>query len=296
MPRTVSVPREEIVALLRQGNLSESEIARRTGISRPTVHNVRKEYGLPAPILGSRSRYTSLEDAYRQHAVPAGDGHMKWTGVVSHQGAPMARVRHRTESAFQIGFRLHHGRESEGRVTPVCGMPDCVAGAHCEDRLMRRARQRQEQQARAAQAKKPQPNGTRNEVVELLQQGLSNSEIGRRLRTSPKRVARIRAEYGLPRIVPRPALTLEQKWATFTRPAPGGHVEWIGALHEGRTPTLRYRGRSLSARRVAFGMAHSREPVGRVLPGCDHPGCVAPQHVEDQLLRNQYNAIFGAAS
>jgi hypothetical protein len=51
-----------------------------------------------------------------------------------------------------------------------------------------------------------------------------------------------------------------------------------------------------TAYRIAFQIRHGREPVGYVKPGCEFDGCVHPDHVEDQPMRDQYAAIFGAAA
>lgn len=288
MPFVQQIPREPILELLRRGNMTESAIAAQLGISRPTVHNIRVKAGLPAPLHGSRARYTSMDDDYRAHARPTNNGHMEWTGIVAHHGAPMVRHRRHTESAFRIAFRLHHQREPQGKAAPACGQPGCVAGAHIEDRPMRLARQQRE---RAARPKGPQPNGTRAEVIELLGQGLSNTQIAKILRTDPHRVGRIRAEEGLPDVLP-PVLPLEEKWRTRTRPVGDGHLKWAGPHREG-APVLTWRGEHHMARRVAFRIASGREPEGRVKPGCDWAGCVAPAHMEDARLRAQYAAIFG---
>jgi hypothetical protein len=139
----------------------------------------------------------------------------------------------------------------------------------------------------------PGPQGVpRAEIIALLREGHSDRYIARTLRTATKRVAKIRAEFDLPRVEPV-GLSLEQRWATFTQPAAGGHLAWTGYLREGTCPVLKYRGEDYTARRVAFLIGRQREPEGRVLAGCDWPPCVAPQHVEDARMRNQYTAIFG---
>lgn len=143
----------------------------------------------------------------------------------------------------------------------------------------------------------PGPAGVpRADIIALLREGHSDRYIGRTLRTNPKRVGRIRAEAELPRAETVSTVTLNQKWATFTQPTPDGHLAWTGYLRQGTCPVLKYRGEHYTARRVAFLIAHKREPVGRVLAGCDWPPCVHPNHVEDQAMRNQYTQIFGEAS
>jgi hypothetical protein len=142
----------------------------------------------------------------------------------------------------------------------------------------------------------PGPAGVpRADIIALLAEGHSDRYIGRTLNTATKRVRKIRAELGLPKSERKPALTPQQKWATFTHPIDGGHLAWTGPRRDG-TPVLKCSGQDYSARRISFQLAHDREPVGRLKAGCDWPPCVAPQHVEDQVMRQQYRRIFGSAA
>ncbi len=295
MPRPLPVSREVIAALLRRGDMTESAIAREVGVSRPTVGNVRKALGLPAPRQGQPPVYASVEDAYRALAVPREDGHVEWTGLRTGGHAPMIKHCRDSVSAYRVAFRLHHGRDPEGLVYPACALKDCVAGAHVEDTPMRHARKR------SFPNRAPGPGGvSRTDIVALLKESHSDRYIARALSTSTRRVGRIRAELDLPKAERMPTLTLEQKWRTFTTPVDGGHLDWTGSLRDGTTPVFMHRGTNYMGRRIAFRIANQREPVGRVLPGCDVPDCVAPEHVEDQpmreALRTQYQAIFGAAA
>ncbi|HEY9353737.1 MAG TPA: helix-turn-helix domain-containing protein [Nocardioides sp.] len=143
-----------------------------------------------------------------------------------------------------------------------------------------------------------QPNGSRADIIALLQEGHSDREIGRRLHTNPPRVQRIRQELDLPPYKPTPALTLEQRWATRTHSVSGGHMRWTGSLRGGM-PNLVYLQRNYSARRIAFAIGHGRDPVGRVLPRCEHSWCIAPDHATDAPMRRAdtaYHAIFGRAA
>ncbi|MGW7359432.1 hypothetical protein ACWGI0_23060 [Streptomyces sp. NPDC054802] len=131
-------------------------------------------------------------------------------------------------------------------------------------------------------------NATREQIVALLRENLSNSEISRRLRCDRHRVGEIRREVGIPNLPAQP-LTLEQKWATLVRPREGGHLEWTGERQStSGTPVMRYREKSYSPAAIAFGMQHDREPVGKVFAECDDfPHCVAPSHVDDETGRKQ---------
>jgi hypothetical protein len=136
-------------------------------------------------------------------------------------------------------------------------------------------------------------------ALDLIRQGLTNTEIGRRLHMERQAVGAIRRAAGIPN-VPQQPLTLEQKWATFTRPVDGGHLEWTGERGTSAgTPVLRYREKAYTACAVAFRIHTGRDPEGYVMPECDHPGCVAPDHQEDEpgrmRLREQLRYLTGGA-
>lgn len=139
---------------------------------------------------------------------------------------------------------------------------------------------------------------SRADIIALLQEGRSDKYIARTLHVSPARPRQIRTELGLPKTMQPTGLTLEQKWRTHARPVTGGHMQWKGGVR-GCTPNLVHRTRNYSARRVAFLIGHGRDPVGRVLPGCGQPWCVAPAHATDEQLRRAdhlYGRIFGRAA
>ncbi|CAM5265656.1 Transposase IS30-like HTH domain-containing protein OS=Streptomyces fumanus OX=67302 GN=GCM10018772_04920 PE=4 SV=1 [Streptomyces fumanus] len=66
---------------------------------------------------------------------------MLWTGCVDNG---IARVCHDGQRipALRVAFRLHHGRDPEGRLTRTCDQAGCVAGAHCADQRIRAANRR----------------------------------------------------------------------------------------------------------------------------------------------------------
>ncbi|MDX3398402.1 hypothetical protein [Streptomyces sp. ME01-18h] len=137
----------------------------------------------------------------------------------------------------------------------------------------------------------PGPHGVpRADIIPLLHEGLSDRAIGRTLHTNPKRVGQIRRELGLPQYEAPPAAPIEEKWASRTTTVSGGHMRWTGT-HRSGMPHLVWQQRSVSARRIAFQIGHGREPVGRVLPGCGHSWCVAPEHTTDQPMRHA-DALF----
>ncbi|MFI7010005.1 hypothetical protein [Streptomyces sp. NPDC050145] len=122
-------------------------------------------------------------------------------------------------------------------------------------------------------------------VARLLREGLSNTEIGRRLHADKHVVGRIRSELGLPSIVQR-VPSLEEKWAANTRVVDGGHVEWTGSRGTcSGTPVMKYRGKSCAPAGVAFRMRTGRDPQGYVTATCERKHCVAPDHVQDEVER-----------
>ncbi|MDX3314700.1 hypothetical protein P1S61_37735 [Streptomyces sp. ME08-AFT2] len=131
------------------------------------------------------------------------------------------------------------------------------------------------------------PNATNADILAMLRDGYSNLRISRELRVDKSRVARLRREHGLPQVALQP-LTLEQKWASKTRPVDGGHLAWGGERNTSAgTPTMRYKEASYSPAAIAFEIRHGRTPQGYVKAECGYPHCVAPDHVDDEAGRQQ---------
>ncbi|MCT2591100.1 hypothetical protein LHJ74_14480 [Streptomyces sp. N2-109] len=128
-------------------------------------------------------------------------------------------------------------------------------------------------------------NATKDEIAALLREGLSNNIIAAQLRCDRARVSRIRRDLGIPNVRPQP-LTLEQVWATHTRPVRGGHLEWLGERQsQSGTPTMRYREQPFTAARIAFRIRTGRDPLGYARAECGIPHCVAPEHMDDTAAR-----------
>lgn len=239
--------------------------------------------------------YTQHADAYHAYAVFTDNGHAHWTGPTASNHTPKVVVDgEKPDTAYRVAFRLHHGRHPDGPVHPICGTPRCVAGAHLMDTPLRHANPDSRIHRKRTTRR---PNASRADIAELLAEGHSNKEIGRRLHTNPQRVGQLRAELGFPAWF-RMELPIAERWAALVLPVAGGHVRWAGALRDG-TPNLVHGQRNHSARRVGFAIGHGREPVGRVLPGCGMSWCVAPEHAADDVIRRAdhlYTAIFGAAA
>ncbi|WP_405611228.1 hypothetical protein [Streptomyces sp. NBC_01508] len=136
----------------------------------------------------------------------------------------------------------------------------------------------------------------RADVTQLLRQGHTNLAVARATGATPKTVAAYRRALGIPPTPPgRPTnSTLKSRFQARTEPLPGGHMRWTGSTTSRGTPTVRYGKQHWSGLRMAFALRWDREPVGHVLPGCDMPRCVAPDHVQDQQQRDQLNETFAA--
>lgn len=136
----------------------------------------------------------------------------------------------------------------------------------------------------------------REDIAELLRQGLTNTEIAARCHVRRAVVAGTRVTLGIEPSKRGRALTaasIEDAYHVRTRPTADGHLEWTGCTYRDGTPMVSHGSDYQTAHRVAFRIQYGREPVGNAKPGCDHAGCVAPEHMEDQPMRDQYSAIFG---
>ncbi|RLU79259.1 hypothetical protein CTZ27_37075 [Streptomyces griseocarneus] len=127
-------------------------------------------------------------------------------------------------------------------------------------------------------------NATREQIIELLHKGLSNTAIAKQLRCDRHRVGTIRRDLEIPDVPAQP-LTLEEKWAARTRPVEGGHLEWTGERSSDGTPVMRYSPDSHSPAGIAFRIKYGREPEGYVWADCGFKHCVAPDHVDDAAAR-----------
>jgi len=283
--------RAAIIELLRAGH-GDRTIARQVGTTISTVTRLRAQLGLPKAHGGTK-KAGSLEDLFWRRTQPTEDGHLEWAGHRNSKGTATLHWGKDVYSARRIAYRIRTGRDPIGYAHTTCNHPGCMLPAHVDDSAVtpRRAHHRN--------AVGRTPNGSNQQVEELLRQGLSDKEIGRRLRTDPKRVSRLRAQLGLP-AVETPTLTFEDRWAANTEPVDGGHLRWTGRLRDGTTPAVLHDGRDASPRRIAFERLHGRAAVGPVRPGCGYGPCVKPEHLEDQVMRQQldaqYAAIFGEAA
>ncbi|MDX3067291.1 hypothetical protein PV518_34840 [Streptomyces sp. ND04-05B] len=137
----VEVSDEEILrALLAEEDVSNRAVAQKLGVGDKRVNEVRKRVGLPSYVRGRRAAYGSWKEAFTAQSEPVTGGHRRWTGTREGCGTPVVRHRTSIQTAYRVAFRLHHGREPEGKVSQSCEIPGCVAGEHQVDRVIRAAR------------------------------------------------------------------------------------------------------------------------------------------------------------
>jgi len=120
--------------------------------------------------------------------------------------------------------------------------------------------------------------------------GASDLGVAADLGCSPDTVARVRKKLGVPplrRGRPVSLRTWEMAYRDRTVAVEDGHVRWCGRLAQSGTPIVVLRGKQQTAYRIAFRMKHRREPDGYVTPSCDSKGCVAGDHLEDRVMRQE---------
>jgi hypothetical protein len=81
---------------------------------------------------------------------------------------------------------------------------------------------------------------------------------------------------------------LRARFDSFTRPADGGHLTWTGPAQ------ITWRGRHWRPAALAYWIRTERRPDGYTRADCDHPGCVAPSHVDDAAGRRNTRSALRA--
>lgn len=124
---------EEIAQALKAGPVSDTAVSKRLRCRKRLVAEVRRDLGMPKYRQPARAWG---QDDYEQLSVPLTGGHRRWRGPFDEAGVPYANRR---LTAYQLAFRVHHGREAVGPVLGTCRYKRCVAGEHLNDRIIRQA-------------------------------------------------------------------------------------------------------------------------------------------------------------
>lgn len=137
-------------------------------------------------------------------------------------------------------------------------------------------------------------------VLKMLRAGATYDEIKAEVGVSTATISRIRQQRNIPKATrTRPSRTVAETFALYAEPYGEGHARWTGPI-SGRVPVLFGDGRSHNARRVAFCTRYGRAPVGYVRASCEESGCLAGDHLTDDVIRERtdatYEAIFGGSS
>lgn len=79
--------------------------------------------------------------------------------------------------------------------------------------------------------------------------------------------------------VPEPPTLLDQ-YLCRTEPLDDGHVRWTV-----NTNNIVFKGRQYTAMQLAWALSTKREPQGILRAACGVPGCVAAEHLTDEVMR-----------
>lgn len=108
-------------------------VARVLETSKRNVARVRADLGIP-PAWEPQEPWTV--ERWDAMTVRVHGGHRRWRGRTTSNGVPIAG---KAVTAYQVGFRLLHGREPVGRVLATCSLSRCVEALHRDDEAMRDA-------------------------------------------------------------------------------------------------------------------------------------------------------------
>ncbi|MFB7589328.1 hypothetical protein [Streptomyces sp. NPDC056169] len=124
----------------------------------------------------------------------------------------------------------------------------------------------------------------RQNVADMLHAGHSDRAIARELHVDWTTAATTRTALGLPKARPgkKPAATLQDAFHAHVQKGRDGHMQWTSRVQKNGVAAFRWQGRQWTAYRAAFEIHHGHAPVGKTLPACGKPKCVAPAHMQDQ--------------
>ncbi|MCX4609494.1 hypothetical protein [Streptomyces mirabilis] len=125
----------------------------------------------------------------------------------------------------------------------------------------------------------------------LVCETVSDAELAYRLGCRRGLVARVRSSLGqapMPLPVMAGKLTAETRLMIGAVLTSGGHRRWVGRRTRDGVPLI---DAHTTVQRVAFRMAHGRDPEGQVRVGCVMKHCVEGTHLTDRLMREDACAL-----
>lgn len=81
----------------------------------------------------------------------------------------------------------------------------------------------------------------------------------------------------------QPAASLAEAVERRTTPTEDGHLLWHGV------PNITFRGQRTTGLQASFLLGHGRHPVGLVRRTCNEPNCAHPEHLADDVIRENEN-------
>lgn len=128
-------PKHDAMARLIREDLTDTAVAKQLHVDRRAVARVRSMLGVAV-----KTNSTSIQDKLDKHSSePDPEGHVTWSGRVSHAGAPLIRHVGKEVPAAAVAFERRTGRKPVGICRADCDVPYCIADAHVMDDLERRA-------------------------------------------------------------------------------------------------------------------------------------------------------------
>lgn len=169
----MNAPDNVVVELLRVG-FGTRAIREQTRADYSRIARLRRQHKLPVPKQQQPTQ--SVDEALARYTEHHGDGHLRWTGPTRGR-TPVFESEGTRYNARVVLFRRNWGRDPVGYVRTTCGIGGCIAGAHLADDIARTA-----------------GLTTAAAIEHLVQEGVGNWEIVRRLGTSNHTISRVRRD------------------------------------------------------------------------------------------------------
>ncbi|MEU6491115.1 hypothetical protein ABZ890_12060 [Streptomyces sp. NPDC046984] len=126
-------------------------------------------------------------------------------------------------------------------------------------------------------------------AIAMLRAGATYAEVTRETGTTAPTLVRLRKLLQIP--LPRhraeggKGWTITEAFAYHTQPYGDGHLRWTGHVSTRGQRVLCAGSERRSPLRVSFHLHHRRDPIGKLLPSCEEPDCIAGRHLTDNRIR-----------